>query len=58
MKRNIITITNRVSCLPGYENFDTVDIAKRMPRRQYLKSIKELRFEKEHKEKILYISGT
>lgn len=49
-KTNIITIEKLVSCLPGFEDFDTQSIAKRLPRRQKIKSIKQLRWEKEARE--------
>ena len=50
MNRSITIITpeKNVSCLPGFESFDTISIAKRMPRRK-LKSIKELKFEQDAK---------
>lgn len=51
----IINLEKHVSCLPGFESFDTVSIAKRMPRKR-LKSIKELRFELERKSPLLKIA--
>lgn len=50
MTKTIITIEKNVSCLPGYESFDTTSIARRMPKRARLKSVTELRFEKEKRE--------
>jgi len=49
-KVTIITPEKNVSCLPGFENLDTASISKRLPKRQYLKSIKELRWEKDRRE--------
>lgn len=43
----------RVCCLPGYEDFDTASISKRLPRVFYLKSIEELREEKRKKEGVI-----
>jgi hypothetical protein len=57
IKVSVITTENRVSCLPGYENFDTLAISKRMPRRRALKSIKELRWEKELREGKINLLG-
>lgn len=46
-KTTIVTTEKLVSCLPGYEDFDTRSIARRLPRKQRVKSIKQLRWEKE-----------
>ena len=48
-KQNVIAQDKLVSCLPGFENFDTESISNRRPRVFQLKSIKELRMEKERK---------
>jgi hypothetical protein len=49
MSRNktIIKVENKVSCLPGYENFDTKSIAQRLPKFFHLKSSRELQMEKD-----------
>ncbi len=47
IKTTVVAQEDRVCCLPGYESFDTLAISKRMPKRKALKSIKELRWEKE-----------
>jgi hypothetical protein len=59
MSKNITIINpeKNVCCLPGFESFDTASIAKRMPKRKYLKSIKELRFEKEARGKVYKHAG-
>lgn len=59
MRKNtkIITLEKNVSCLPGYESLDTASISKRIRKKHYLKSIKELRFEKNKREAILSIAG-
>jgi hypothetical protein len=46
----VITLEKNVSCLKGFESFDTASISKRLPRRRHLKSIKELRWKKEIRE--------
>tara|TARA_R110001592_G_scaffold148167_8_gene372923 strand:- start:2977 stop:3168 length:192 start_codon:yes stop_codon:yes gene_type:complete len=46
----IITLEKNVSCIKGFESFDTTSISKRLPRRRHVKSIKELRWEKEIRE--------
>ena len=50
IKTNIITPEKNVSYLPGFENLDTEAISRRMPKRRHLKSITELRWEKERRE--------
>lgn len=58
IKVTVITPEDKVCCLPGYENFDTREISKRMPRRRGLKSTTELRWEKELREgKINLLKG-
>jgi hypothetical protein len=46
----IVTIEKNVSCIKGYESFDTASISKRLPRKFYLKSYVELEFEKQKRE--------
>tara|TARA_B110000503_G_C6920188_1_gene318358 strand:+ start:155 stop:328 length:174 start_codon:yes stop_codon:yes gene_type:complete len=46
IKVNVITQEEKVTCLKGYEDFDTESIAKRLPKKRYLKSSKELKYEK------------
>jgi len=46
IKVNVITQEEKVTCLKGYEDFDTESIAKRLPKKRYLKSSKELNYEK------------
>lgn len=43
----------RVCCLPGYENFDTVEISKRIPKVFYLKSTEILREEQRKKKGVI-----
>ena len=57
MTRNVVELEERVSCLPGYESFDTKSISKRMPKKVRVKTIKELQFEKDKREGILRIAG-
>lgn len=57
MSKVILTLEKNVSCLPGYESFDTKSISKRMPKKFRLKSIKELQFEKDKRQGILRITG-
>jgi hypothetical protein len=46
---NIINKQEKVSCIKGFEDFDTISIAKRLPKRRHLKSVKELTWEKEER---------
>ena len=46
----IITTEKNVSCLKGYEDFDTESISRRMPRKFFLRTCTELQFKKEKKE--------
>jgi len=50
MRKGIIKLDNKVSCLPGYENFDTKSIAQRLPKFFHLKSSRELQMEKDKRE--------
>ena len=56
MSKNITIITpeENVSCLPGYENFDTASVPRRFRTKIYVKSITELKFEQEKKSAKVY----
>ena len=49
MNKNTITLDKKACCLPGFETFDTTKIAKRLRKKRYVKSIKELRYEQEER---------
>jgi len=52
MNNTLTPPEDRVISLPGYESFDTVSIAQRLPKVFRLKSIKQLRMEKDKRNDI------